>query len=94
LVVVVDAGLADVEVWGRNPFGDAVADTGGPPRFGEAVVGPAGEDFFVDAGVAVVLPAVGWWTWVPYPGTVQPGLVQPRSLGVTVSVGYWSDLDR
>src|SRR5262245_26206515 len=58
-MVVVDQGLAGVEVRGREPFGTAVfADTRCPAAlFDKAVVGPAGQHFLVDIGVAAVCPA-------------------------------------
>jgi hypothetical protein len=59
VVKEVGAGLAGVEVWGWDPFGVSVADLDGPSVFGEAVVGAAGQDFFVDVGLAVVLGPVG-----------------------------------
>ena len=61
MVVVVDAGLAAVEVWGWDPFGAVVGSvfSGGPAGFGvvdEAVVAAAGEGEFGDVGAAAVLP--------------------------------------
>ena len=60
VVVGVGAGLAGVEFWGWDPLHALGCDGDGPAVFGEAVVGWAGQDFFVDVGVAVVFdPALG-----------------------------------
>ena len=52
VVVVVDSGLAGVEVWWRDPFGAAVfAFSGAPAVFGDqAVVCAAGQGEVVDVG--------------------------------------------
>jgi hypothetical protein len=74
VVVVVDAMLAAVQGWRRDPFGSVVglAFSGGPSGGGvvdEPVVAAAGQGEFVDVGVAAVLPvalgvvdlAAVWW---------------------------------
>ena len=58
---MVDAVLAAVEGWRRDPFGSVVglAFSGGPAGGGvvdESVVAAAGQGEFVDVGVAAVLP--------------------------------------
>ena len=71
---MVDAVLAAVEGWRRDPFGSVVglAFSGGPAGGGvvdESVVAAAGQGEFVDVGVAAVLPvalgvvdlAAVWW---------------------------------
>src|ERR1700750_518954 len=60
VVVVVEAGLAGVEVWWGDPFGAAVgADAGGPVTFfDEPVVWSAGQYQFVDVGAPAAGPAV------------------------------------
>ncbi len=58
-MVVVDAGLAGVEVGWGDPFDVAVGVDGGGPAavfVDEAVVGSAGQCQLVDVGVAVVGP--------------------------------------
>ena len=54
VVVEVDPGLSGVQLRWGCAFDDAAVDADGPAVFGEAVVGAAGEDFFVDVGLAVV----------------------------------------
>ena len=56
VVVVVDAGLAGVEVGWWEPFGAAVFAFAGYPAalFDQAVIGSAGQGEVVDVGLAVV----------------------------------------
>ena len=73
-----------VEMWWWDPFGAAVFAFSGAPAagFDHAVGLGAGEGEVADVGVAVVGPIVyRVMDLAVDPATVQPGRVQPRSLG-------------
>ena len=68
-MVVVDSGLAVVEVGWWPPFAFAAGVDGGLPAavIDGAVVGATRQGHVVDVGVAAFVPspATAWWTWQP-----------------------------